>query len=91
MFNKSLKPILLNIEKHADLTNKDEQTLRKNLLKLERDPPNIITYRENGFDINMNNMEYHKPIIIQIPEEYLIWKNKDDGLVWVELAQIPHE
>ena len=48
-------------------------------------PDDIISFRSNGFDIDVDNMPVEKKYSFRFEDSrYLIWKNADDELVMKE-------
>lgn len=49
-------------------------------------PDSIISFRSNGFDINVDNMPVEKKYRFRFEDSrYIIWKNADDELVMKEM------
>lgn len=50
------------------------------------DPPDIVSKNDEGFSINMNNMERSKPYMMTFEDsKFVLWKNKDGALVIKEI------
>lgn len=50
-------------------------------------PPDIVTFADSGFDINMNNMKTNVPCIITFDgSTYAAWKDVSKSLVMIELG-----
>lgn len=56
-------------------------------LNMPTNPPEIVTFGDEEFTLNMNNMEHLTPYLVKFRDSvYLIWKNMDDALVMEEVA-----
>ena len=50
-------------------------------------PPNIVTFTDSGFDINMNNMDVNVPCIVTFDgSTYAMWKDVSKALIMMEIG-----
>ena len=56
------------------------------LLKVPVNPPDIVAIDDTWFTVDMNRMEPFVPCVVEfLDSRYVIWKNKDSGLVLTEV------
>ena len=61
-------------------------TIKLLQLDIPTNPPEIVTFGDEEFTLNMNNMDYLMLYLVKFRDSvYLIWKNEDDALVMEEV------
>ena len=61
-------------------------TIKLPHLDIPTNPPEIVTFGDEEFTLNMNNMDYLMPYLVKFRDSvYLIWKNEDGALVMEEV------
>lgn len=56
-------------------------------LDIPTNPPEIVTFGDDEFTLDMNSMEHLMPYLVKFRDSvYLIWKNMDGALVMEEVA-----